>query len=116
MQSGGQYTIIGEGDNMTLAITTPIFETYLFRNSQLSSASFDLNQTVIYPNPVASKVFVQSQNNTLDKIEIFNSLGQAIKSVDTGFNVIDVSDLAAGIYFIKLHAQQKTVCKKFIKE
>lgn len=110
-----QYFISGEGDNMTLVISTAIFANYVFRNYQLNSPSFDLKQTVIYPNPVNSILFIESQNSPIDKIEIFNSLGQSVQSLYIGCEVINVSDLAAGIYFIKLHSNGKTVCKKIIK-
>ncbi|WP_162127676.1 META domain-containing protein [Flavobacterium phycosphaerae] len=96
LQSGGQYFISGEGNNMSLLISTPIFNNYVFGNSQLNSPNFDLKQTVIYPNPTDSKLFVNFQNNVINKIEILNSLGQNIKTINAGFDVINISDFASG--------------------
>jgi hypothetical protein len=114
-QSGGQYFISGQGNNMSLVISTPIFNNYVFGNSQLHSPNFDLKQTIIYPNPAKSKLFVDSKNNLIDKIEIFNSLGQTVKTINTGFDVITISDFASGIYLMKLYSEDRTVDKKFIK-
>lgn len=112
---GGQYFINGTGNNMTLIITTPIFMSYVFGNTPLSSSDFELKQTLIYPNPVESKLFIDSQNKVIDKIEIFNSLGQAVKTINTDFNEINVSELASGIYLMKLYSEGSMESKKFIK-
>lgn len=114
-QSGGQYFISGQGNNMSLVISTPIFTNYVFGNSQLSSPNFNLKQTIIYPNPAKSKLFVDSKNNLIDKIEIFNSLGQTIKTLNSDFDIINISDFASGIYLMKLYSEERTVDKKFIK-
>ena len=115
MQSGGQYYMAGAGNNMNLIISNPIFINYVFRNYQLNTQNFNLNQTVVYPNPADSKLFVDSQNNLVDKIEIFNSLGQTVKTINDGFDVINISDFASGIYLMKLYSEDKTINRKFIK-
>ncbi|MGV3697181.1 T9SS type A sorting domain-containing protein [Flavobacterium sp.] len=116
LQVSGQYTILGEGDNMTLLISTPIFMNYVFGNSQLSKSNFDLEQALVYPNPVDSNVFVNAPNNVIDKIEILNSLGQTIKTINTGFEVIDTSGFSSGVYLMKLYSEGRTVTKKIIKK
>ena len=116
MQSGGQYSISGEGDNMTLVISLPIFVNYVFGNSQLHSPNFDLKQAVVYPNPVDSKLFIDSQKNVIDKIEIYNSVGQTVKTINIGFDIINMSDCTSGIYLIKLHSEDKTAFKKILKQ
>lgn len=116
MQSGGQYFISGEGDNMTLVISNPIFINYVFGNSQLHSPNFDLQQTIVYPNLVDSELFVDSPNNVINKIEIFNAIGQTVKIINAGFDVINMSDFASGIYLVKLYSGDKTISKKIIKK
>ena len=111
-----QYFISGIEDNMSLIIQTPIFANYIFGNSQLHTSNFEIEETLIYPNPVDSKLFVNSHTNSIDKIEVFNSLGQTVKTVSSGFDVIDVSDFDSGIYLIKLYSEGKTVSKKIIKK
>lgn len=116
MQSGGQYFISGEGTNMGLLISTPIFTDYVFGNSQLRSPKFDLKQISVYPNPVNSEVFINSQNNVINKIEIFNSIGQTVKTINSGFDMVSVSDFAPGVYLIKLYSEDGTISKKIIKK
>lgn len=113
---GGQYYLGGEGDNMSLVISNPIFINYVFGNSQLHSPNFDLTQTLVYPNPVNSKLFVDSKNNVINKIEIFNAIGQTVKIINAGFEVINMSDFNSGVYVMKLYSEDKTVSKKIIKK
>lgn len=116
MQSGGQFYLSGEGNNMHLIISNPIFINYAFRNSQLSTSSFDAKQVTVYPNPTDYKFFVNSQNNVIDKIEIFNSIGQTVKTLNNNFEVIDMSDFTSGVYSIKIYLEDKTVLKKITKK
>lgn len=116
MYSGRQYFLSGEGNNMYLVISSPIFTNYVFGNFPLSTTDVELKQTLVYPNPVDSELFVVSQNNVIDKIEIFNSIGQTVKTVNNNFEMIDLSDFISGIYLVKLHSQGKTTLKKIMKK
>ena len=111
-----QYFISGMEDNMRLVIQTPIFSNYIFGNAQLSTPNFEIEETLIYPNPTDSKIFVNSHINSIDKIEVFNSLGQNVKTINGEFEVIDVSDFDSGIYLVKLYSKDKSVSKKIIKK
>ena len=68
----------------------------------------------IYPNP--SNKFINFINVSQEEIvSIFNIRGQKIKDYHISFNknTIDISSFSAGIYFIKMINQPKTI--KFIK-
>lgn len=113
--SAGQYFIFGQGNQMSLLISTPIFNNYVFGALPLDIANFDLNQTMLYPNPVDSQLFVNSYSNTITKIELLNSLGQIVKTVTDDFDQINLSEMASGIYFLKLYSGETSVSKKIIK-
>ena len=56
----------------------------------------------------------------MKKIAIIGStgmLGQPVTNafINAGFEVINISDFASGIYLMKLYSEDKTVSKKFIK-
>lgn len=67
-------------------------------------------QSVLYPSPAKDFLYL-SEYNTFDSISILNSSGQLIKTLKLENNKIDVSDLEAGVYFIK----SKDVYRRFIK-
>lgn len=71
--------------------------------SVMSATKFDQLPFRYYPNPAQNSIHINSQS-TLDTIEIYNMLGQLIhaqrpKSINT---IIDISDLAAGQYLMKV--------------
>lgn len=65
----------------------------------------------IYPNPVQSQL---NLSETATEFEIISTVGMKIKQ---GYNqrVIDVSELAPGIYFINIPSGKKSTTLKFIK-
>ena len=85
----------------------------------LSGASFDTFKLSIYPNPV-SKTFTIQLNNTYNNvaIEVVSVTGkiiQKISSKNSNQQVIDASNLSAGIYFISVKADTHVSVEKVIK-
>ena len=74
----------------------------------------------VYPNPSEGIVNLNITTGNLDdfKIDFYNCSGQIVKSLHpTGFqNQINVKDLCAGIYFIKISNQSNIAVKKIIIE
>ncbi|QDP86414.1 T9SS type A sorting domain-containing protein [Chryseobacterium sp. SNU WT5] len=65
------------------------------------------NEISIYPNPVAdAKLFVSGQNlSRFENAQIFSMTGQLIMTVEKPFNksnIVEVHDLPAGIFLLKL--------------
>jgi hypothetical protein len=114
--SDGFYDITQEGDGLVLTIGNPIFGEAIFRNFQLGTTEFKLNDIQIYPNPSTDLIFIKSQNNIIEKIEIYNSIGQLNDSKIIDFNKIDITDLASGIYMLKIFTDNGIMNKKIIKK
>ncbi len=57
----------------------------------------------IYPNPAKSQLVMNWQDINDEKVDIFNALGQKIKSVNinNGSNYLDVTNWQPGVYYIK---------------
>ncbi|MDD2477234.1 MAG: T9SS type A sorting domain-containing protein, partial [Dysgonamonadaceae bacterium] len=72
----------------------------------------------IYPNPASSHLFVNLENEYDFSYQIISLSGQLIsseKSVLNG-NSIDISNLTAGVYFIKIGGLNSSFIHQFIKE
>ena len=72
----------------------------------------------IYPNPTNNMLTIVSKNDPLSKITLFNTLGQAIKSIQNAHNsstALDVGDLPEGIYFLKVdnYSLRKVVIQRW---
>ncbi len=68
---------------------------------------------MIYPNPVKDFLNIKSTQQ-LDKIELYNTDGKRIFS-ETNPKKIDLSNEAAGVYFINITLNNKTSIQKLIK-
>jgi hypothetical protein len=91
----------------------------LARSAALSIEEKRSEAFSFYPNPVKNKLtIVSSSNVNLLELSIYNQLGQEIseKPVLDSDNKINVSELAAGIYLVKLTTEYSSKTFKFIKQ
>ncbi len=78
----------------------------------------------LYPNPASNEVHIAIGNAAFDSLEVMvvNSLGQRIQTIDSSSvqrnsNVsFDVRNLASGLYFITIKADNTSITKKLLIE
>jgi aminopeptidase N len=82
----------------------------------LASNSFDLEQTIsVYPNPANDELHIMMPTSVqLEKVEIFNTLGQLIGQ-KTGHD-FSISELASGMHLLKITTSEGVIHKNFIKK
>ena len=73
----------------------------------------------IYPNPVSDKLVIETEVN-VEKVSVYNVNGQQTtvngqQTSSTGM-VIDVTNLNAGVYFVKVVTDNGEVVKRFVKK
>ena len=92
-----------------------------FEYSQIRSINIELSdnsQIEIYPNPTNNKITVMGNQNELEDIIIYNTLGQDVTLLTQQIEnnkikvVIDLTKLSSGIYYIKT----KTTANKLYKQ
>lgn len=80
----------------------------------LSTSSNDDDQVSIFPNPASNVISITSRE-TIDKIELYSTLGK--KEIDVSSNnSINISALNSGIYFVKIYTGDRNIIKKIIKK
>ncbi|MCF8332184.1 MAG: T9SS type A sorting domain-containing protein, partial [Bacteroidales bacterium] len=69
----------------------------------------------VYPNPANNIMNVDGGELTIDQIQVFNTMGQAILSKETNSSnlQLNVADYKTGMYFIRMMTNQGMVIKKF---
>ena len=80
----------------------------------INENTYSLN---IYPNPANDKLYIEALTQT-QTVEIFDVYGRRQKSIVNSqrSTVIDLSELKAGIYFVKINTEKGNIVKRFIKQ
>ncbi|WP_329805743.1 DUF7619 domain-containing protein [Flavobacterium facile] len=74
-----------------------------------------LNTISVYPNPVKDMLHFQTKEKVL-KVEIYDVAGRIVSSKSIIENKINLSELKAGNYFLKLYTEKGIMHTKIIKE
>ncbi len=109
----------------------PVPESYTFENIQANHTIHvdfaegitenELSQYVtLYPNPTQSLIDLKLDRDYLGTTEcrIYDMYGKLmlILPIEEDITTIDVSDFAAGVYFVRLTTEQGQVSKRFVKQ
>ncbi len=82
----------------------------------VSSVAKINNGVKVYPNPTATTLNVELENNAaIQSVEIMNTLGMRVMKVSNG-KEINVSTLSAGTYFLNVTTANGVSTSKFIKQ
>ena len=84
----------------------------------LSNNDFTFNNKVkIFPNPSSNILFIDNVEKQIQKIEFFDLQGRIIKTINENKNEyqIDISNLQATTYIIKLSTETGSETVRFIK-
>jgi hypothetical protein len=81
----------------------------------MSVNSFDLERSIVlYPNPSSDKVFLSTPPDVaIEVLKVYSLFSQRISS--TSNNMLDISDLSNGVYFVEISSNKGSILKKFIK-
>ena len=90
------------------------FSSLSLNGSTLGLQEFNSGFIRIHPNPVTNFLTISGVNN-IDSVKVYSLTGRLENEV---FNTaqIEVSDLASGIYFVKVSNESNVITKKFIKQ
>ncbi len=96
----------------------------LFSNSaealeceNLNATSFKEISFKIYPNPVSTKLYIETSNLLdINSIQVFDVNGKSLlNEYDSNTNFLDVSPLKSGVYFVKIETNSGNYFQKIIK-
>ena len=69
----------------------------------------------IYPNPVSNgKLYITSKLGLEKEIQIYDVLGKKVFDTTTSVKEINISNLNAGVYIIKIKEKEATTARKLI--
>jgi len=112
----GNYFVIVTDSNGCVSDSSNLI--YILITGLTDNASLN-NFIQIYPNPIHSKIFIESENNFKDAvITLYNTnsqilLQQPLQKKSTEF---DISGFNSGIYFVKIQTKENVGVWKVVKE
>lgn len=81
----------------------------------LGVKSNDIAGLNIYPNPVTNgTLFINTDANAERNVTVFDVLGKQVLKVTTSNNAINVANLNAGVYIVKVTEEGKTATRKLV--
>lgn len=84
-------------------------------NSTLNLSQVNLQAEItLYPNPTSSTLIINSSIG-IDALEVIDMQGKTVKSTYNASNNLNVEDLQAGIYFLKISSGNVIENRKFVK-
>lgn len=127
----GNELIIVLNDN-DKSVEEPIYVAAYNSNGKLASSSITISYTAeqgqvtgiedenkykLYPQPVADKLYIETQNNEETEIIIYSITNKVVISQSL-FNKgsIDMSNVPSGSYFVKIKTINASIIKPIIKE
>ncbi len=82
-----------------------------------STQNFTSLETSIYPNPVTSKVYLNTQAQTIKSLQVFDIYGKKqLKLANYDQDYLDVSNLASGTYLVQIETEVGTFTHKMQKK
>ena len=117
-----------ENDEMNVIVKNSN-EPHSFELSGINKITFDLvteavesithNNTSLhlYPNPTENHLFIETEHE-IEEIVIYDVYGRKCQQANetTSQQVLDVTDLNTGIYFIKVVTDNNEIVKRFVKK
>ena len=100
------------GADCLLAIDNFIFKA---TSSILTNKFSSINGLNIYPNPVSgSTLNIETTANGSKAVAIFDVLGKQVLNVSTDSTTVNVGNLNAGVYIVKITEEGKTATRKLV--
>ncbi len=90
---------------------------YLHNNTVLSTDEFVLDNVKVYPNPASNQWIVNTQSEVINRISVYNLLGQKVIDVTPQSSSVnlDASRLQTGIFVANVQTSSGTSSIKLIK-
>lgn len=85
--------------------------------NSLSTADYNQNQVLIYPNPVSSIINIDLGDSIAFKVILFDMNGRVMQTENiVNSSGIEISNLANGMYLMQITTEKGVVSKKIVKK
>ncbi len=111
INNDGKMDIISTGYDEIYVVKTTVY----LNNTVIAGLSNNVLEGVsVYPNPVQNILHIDNQNDKNIFVELFSIDGKLILQTKLENNRLNISDVASGIYTLKITNSYKSVSKKIV--
>lgn len=117
--TGTYYFAFNNNSPANAAGTHALFIDNFTVTETLSANEFKISNVSLSPNPTKNMLYISNDNTTFNSIEVSDLNGRIVKATkQNALNTteVNISDLSAGVYMVKIVSDKGTVTKKVIKE
>ena len=115
LQAGTSYSVyvVANCDN---DVSEPS-NTVTFSTITDGIADYEL-ATSLYPNPNNGQFTINNEQFTINNVQVYDVYGKLLKTVEVNGNTaeLDVRELSAGVYFVRVSTEKGVVTKSFVKK
>lgn len=117
MVSGAIYTISFDGQDAAEnnAITVSATDV-TFQDPTLSLEASTENSIRIYPNPVSNQLVINTASIDIVSWSLIDVQGKSIKMGTLAKQTIDISNITAGMYILRLKTANDIFYKRIVKQ
>ena len=74
--------------------------------------------TSLYPNPNNGRFTINNEQVIINNVQVYDVYGKLLKTVEVNGNTaeLDVRELSAGMYFVRISTEKGVVTKSFVKK
>ena len=100
---------------MKLYVSTDTVKVINCPNGIVSSSTESL---CVFPNPASGQIRLRYEQGTLQSLQVFNAVGQEVlrQNLEGSEQVVNISTLAKGVYFLKIGTDRATIMRKIVVE
>ncbi len=82
-----------------------------------SVSEYEMNAVTMFPNPAQNTLELTSEYSGNNKVQIISSLGQIVKEFSfESATTVDIEDLNAGVYLVKISGENAIIKKLVVKD
>ncbi len=104
--------IAGPIDNSFVESEMVIDYVRVYQNNLSVDDAFQ-NKFSVYPNPTSDVINIKSEVS-IDRIELYNTIGQLVMQNKDNTNRLNVNDLTSGVYILKIYSAGRSVSERVI--
>ncbi len=74
--------------------------------------------TSLFPNPTSGQLTIYNEQFTMNNVQVYDVYGKLLKTVEVNANTVelDVRELSAGMYFVRISTEKGGVTQSFVKK